>query len=67
MDMFEKIDYSFESRCCGAKFMDQDWELDCPNQDGAALIFKNYKKIRRDFLGGSYIIIFLREYTTRNP
>ena len=42
MDMFEKIDYSLESRFCGAKFMDQDWELDCPNRDGAALIFTNY-------------------------
>ena len=44
MDTFEKIDYSLESRCCGAKFMDQAWELDCPHRDGAALIFTNYAK-----------------------
>ncbi len=37
-------DYVLESRCCGTKFADQKWELDCPNRDGAALIFANYAK-----------------------
>ncbi|MEG0795348.1 MAG: cysteate synthase [Odoribacter sp.] len=37
-------DYTLESRCCGTKFADKNWELDCPNRDGAALIFANYEK-----------------------
>ncbi len=37
-------DYVLESRCCGAKFADEKWELDCPHRDGAALIFANYAK-----------------------
>lgn len=37
-------DYILESRCCGTKFSDGDWELDCPNKDGAALIFAHYAK-----------------------
>lgn len=37
-------DYVLESRCCGTKFADNKWELDCPNRDGAALIFANYAK-----------------------
>ena len=37
-------DYVLESRCCGTKFADEKWELDCPNRDGAALIFANYAK-----------------------
>ena len=44
MNTLEKTDYVLESRCCGAKFADHKWELDCPNQDGAALIFANYAK-----------------------
>lgn len=40
----EKTDYVLESRCCGAQFADENWELDCPNKDGAALIFANYAK-----------------------
>ena len=42
--MLEKTDYRLESRCCGTVFEDQYWELDCPNRDGAALIFANYAK-----------------------
>lgn len=37
-------DYVLESRCCGTKFADHKWELECPNRDGAALIFANYAK-----------------------
>lgn len=37
-------DYVLESRCCGTRFADNKWELDCPNRDGAALIFANYAK-----------------------
>ncbi len=38
-------DYVLESRCCGTKFADEKWELDCPNQDGAAWrFFANYAK-----------------------
>lgn len=44
MKTLEKTDYVLESRCCGAKFADHTWELDCPNRDGAALIFANYAK-----------------------
>lgn len=44
MDTLEKTDYVLESRCCGTKFADKKWELDCPNRDGAALIFANYAK-----------------------
>lgn len=44
MNTLEKTDYVLESRCCGAKFVDHKWELDCPNRDGAALIFANYAK-----------------------
>ena len=40
----EMTDYVLESRCCGTKFADEKWELDCPNRDGAALIFANYAK-----------------------
>lgn len=44
MKTLEKTDYVLESRCCGAKFADHKWELECPNRDGAALIFANYAK-----------------------
>lgn len=40
----EKTDYVLESRCCGAQFADKNWELECPNKDGTALIFANYAK-----------------------
>lgn len=41
---FETTDYVLESRCCGTRFADEKWELDCPNRDGAALIFADYAK-----------------------
>lgn len=44
MNTLEKTDYVLESRCCGTKFADHKWELECPNRDGAALIFANYAK-----------------------
>lgn len=55
--MLEMTDYVLESRCCGAKFTDHRWELDCPNRDGAALIFANYAKKQleiRENLPGLY-------------
>lgn len=50
-------DYVLESRCCGTKFKDGDWALDCPKRDGAALIFAHYAKQQlevKDFLPGLY-------------
>lgn len=51
----EKTDYVLESRCCGTRFADGNWELECPNKDGAALIFANYAKkqleVREDLPG----------------
>lgn len=50
-------DYVLESRCCGEKFEDGDWALDCPNKDGAALIFAQYAKKQlevKDYLPGLY-------------
>ena len=44
MKAVKKTDYILESRCCGTRFADHKWELDCPNRDGAALIFANYAK-----------------------
>lgn len=44
MNTLEKTDYVLESLCCGTRFADKRWELDCPNRDGAALIFANYAK-----------------------
>lgn len=44
METLQKTDYILESLCCGTKFEDENWELDCPNNDGAALIFANYAK-----------------------
>lgn len=50
-------DYVLESRCCGTKFKDEDWALDCPKKDGAALIFAHYAKRQlevKDCLPGLY-------------
>lgn len=50
-------DYVLESRCCGEKFEDGDWALDCPNKDGAALIFARYAKKQlevKEYLPGLY-------------
>lgn len=44
MSVFEKTGYILESLCCGTRFEDKNWELDCPNNDGPALIFANYNK-----------------------
>lgn len=55
--VLERTDYTLESRCCGAKFADNKWELDCPNRDGAALIFANYSKKQlevKEYLPGLY-------------
>ena len=52
--MLEKTNYVLESRCCGTKFEDQSWELDCPERDGAALIFANYEKKQLEVKESSY-------------
>ncbi len=48
-------EYILESRCCGTRFEDRNWELDCPNGDGPALIFADYAKkqleVRNDLPG----------------
>lgn len=44
MSAFKKTEYILESLCCGTKFEDKNWELDCPNNDGPALIFANYNE-----------------------
>jgi len=41
---FKKTEYTLESLCCGHRFKDQYWELDCPKADGPALIFADYAK-----------------------
>lgn len=48
-----KTDYMLESRCCGARFADGNWELECPNGDGAALIFASYGKKRLEVKEGN--------------
>lgn len=50
-------DYVLESRCCGTKFEDGDWALDCPKKDSAALIFARYAKQQlevKEYLPGLY-------------
>lgn len=49
--------YQLKSVCCGTIFEDEQWELDCPHKDGAALIFANYAKTQlevRNDLSGIY-------------
>lgn len=48
MTDFKKTEYTLESLCCGHKFEDKNWELDCPNNDGPALIFADYKNKELD-------------------
>ncbi len=48
MSSFKKTDYTLESQCCGEQFEDKNWELDCPNNDGPALIFTNYAQKQLD-------------------
>lgn len=50
-------DYVLKSRCCGTEFKDGQWALDCPEKDGAALIFANYAKEQlevKEYLPGLY-------------
>jgi cysteate synthase len=44
MTDFKKTEYTLESLCCGHRFEDKNWELDCPKKDGASLIFADYNK-----------------------
>ena len=37
-------EYILQSRCCGTQFEDKMWELDCPHNEEASLIFANYAK-----------------------
>jgi len=38
MTGFYKTKYHLQSLCCGERFEDQDWELNCPNNDEPSLI-----------------------------
>ena len=38
MTGFNKTKYHLQSLCCGERFEDQDWELNCPNKDEPSLI-----------------------------
>ena len=38
MTGFYKTKYHLQSLCCGERFEDQDWELNCPNKDEPSLI-----------------------------
>jgi len=38
MTVFTKTKYHLQSLCCGVRFEDQNWELNCPNNDESSLI-----------------------------
>ena len=38
MTGFNKTKYHLQSLCCGERFEDKDWELNCPNNDEPSLI-----------------------------
>jgi len=38
MTEFTKTKYTLQSLCCGEQFEDQNWELNCPNNDDPSLI-----------------------------
>ena len=51
------LHYTLRSVCCDTAFEDENWELDCPKKDGAALIYADYKEKQlnlRDDLPGIY-------------
>jgi len=42
MTRFAKTKYTLQSLCCGESFEDQNWELNCPNNDEPSLIRTMY-------------------------
>ena len=44
MKGFIKTKYHLQSLCCGEKFDDHNWELNCPNNDEPGLIRTVYDK-----------------------
>ena len=57
MTGFTKTKYQLQSLCCGELFDDQNWELNCPNNDEPSLIraiYDNKQLIVDDTLPGLY-------------
>jgi cysteate synthase len=57
MTYFTKTKYTLQSLCCGSRFDDQDWELNCPDNDGPGLlraIYGSKQLIIDDSLPGLY-------------
>ena len=57
MTVFTKTKYQLQSLCCGERFDDQNWELNCPNNDEPSLIraiYDNEQLIVDDTLPGLY-------------
>jgi cysteate synthase len=44
MTVFTRTKYHLQSLCCGETFEDQNWELNCPNNDEPSLIRAIYNK-----------------------
>lgn len=57
MSDFNNTSYILQSLCCGESFEDQNWELNCPKNDGASLIRSVYRSTQLvvdDSLPGIY-------------
>ena len=57
MTGFTKTKYQLQSRCCGERFEDKNWELNCPNNDEPSLIraiYDNKQLIVDESLPGLY-------------
>jgi len=57
MTVFTKTKYQLQSLCCGELFDDQNWELNCPNNDEPSLIraiYDNKQLIVDNTLPGLY-------------
>jgi len=57
MKGFIKTKYHLQSLCCGERFEDQNWELNCPNNDEPSLIraiYDNKQLIVNESLPGLY-------------
>ena len=57
MTRFTKTKYKLQSLCCGERFDDQNWELNCPNNDEPSLIraiYDNKQLIIDETLPGLY-------------
>ena len=44
MELFERTKYQLEALCCGTRFEDKNWELNCPYPHEPALIRTVYEK-----------------------